>query len=290
MLTDEARAAANASSWSVFRASGNALFAPLDPVLRGMPVDRWPDVAALNDAAQRRDQLVVNANGEPIRFVPQEGRPARFEDAYEPRIFLRGEVMVRESNWHDLFNALVWMTFPRSKAAINARHYASLSAQKSPQRSALGDALTLFDEDGVVVLSSNARLLELLCGFQWKELFVECREAVRSEMRFLVFGHAMYEKALNPFIGMTAKSVLLPVPADVIQLEGVALNAEADRLLGAYILEPGNLLHGRSLSPLPVLGVPGWWPPNEAAAFYDDTSYFRSGRLGADACGSSPGS
>jgi len=35
----------------------------------------------------------------------------------------------------------------------------------------------------------------------------------------------------------------------------------------------------RSLSPLPVLGIPGWWSENEAPAFYDDTAYFREGRM-----------
>ncbi len=290
MLTDEANAVPTASSWGLLRASNNAMFDPLRPVMRRMPADSWPDVGVLNDTAHARGKMFVNARGQPIRFVPQGGKPERFEDMFEPRIFLGGEVMVRESSWHDLFNALVWMTFPDSKAAINARHYASLSAQKGPQRSAVGDALTLFDEDGVVVLSSNPGLLDLLRGFQWKELFVEHREEVCSDMRFLVFGHAMYEKALNPFIGMTAKAVLLAVPAAVIDLEGAALNSEADGLLAAHVREPGSFLHGRSLSPVPLLGVPGWWPPNESAGFYDDTSYFRSGRAAAGACGSSPGS
>lgn len=287
MLTDEPDVAPTASSWSLLRASENAMFDPLRPVFRGMPGDRWPGIGVLNDTARTRDEELVNARCRPIRFVPQGGRPERFEDAFEPRIFLKGEVMVRESSWHDVFNALVWMTFPESKAAINARHYASLKAQKGPQRSAVGDALTLFDEDGVVVLSSNADLLELLRRFRWKELFLERREAVRSDMRFLLFGHAMYEKALNPFIGMTAKSVLLAVPAAVIELEGVPLNEEVDRHLAASIREPANFLRGRSLSPLPVLGVPGWWASNESAAFYDDASYFRSGRAGTDTCGSS---
>jgi hypothetical protein len=27
--------------------------------------------------------------------------------------------------------------------------------------------------------------------------------------------------------------------------------------------------------PLPVLGIPGWWAPNENPGFYDDTQVFR---------------
>ena len=38
---------------------------------------------------------------------------------------------------------------------------------------------------------------------------------------------------------------------------------------------------GRELSPLPVLGVPGWWDGNEQEEFYDNTGYFRPGRIGS---------
>jgi hypothetical protein len=31
--------------------------------------------------------------------------------------------------------------------------------------------------------------------------------------------------------------------------------------------------------PLPVLGVPGWWPENENFSFYDDSLVFRPQRL-----------
>jgi hypothetical protein len=34
-----------------------------------------------------------------------------------------GEVATRPGNRHDFFNALIWLAFPRSKAAINRRHH-----------------------------------------------------------------------------------------------------------------------------------------------------------------------
>ncbi|MBN3821090.1 DUF3025 domain-containing protein, partial [Paraburkholderia sp. Se-20369] len=37
-------------------------------------------------------------------------------------------------------------------------------------------------------------------------------------------------------------------------------------------------LTSRDLSPLPVLGVPGWCAENAEPAFYDDPAVFRSGR------------
>ncbi len=195
--------------------------------------------------------------------------------------------MVRPENWHDLFNALVWMAFPKTKAAMNARHFALLQKHKDRQRSPAGDALTLFDEDGVVVLSGSEYLLELLREFRWKELFWAQREAVKAEMRFLLFGHAMYDKALHPFVGMTAKSILLPVPEAMLKLQGTALNDAVDLYLADYVADVCHLTRGKSLSPLPVLGVPGWWPQNESGDFYDDTSYFRPGRGGGESSESS---
>ena len=39
--------------------------------------------------------------------------------------------------------------------------------------------------------------------------------------------------------------------------------------------------HGREFSPLPVLGVPGWWGGNEEEGFYENTAHFRPGRNGS---------
>ena len=36
------------------------------------------------------------------------------------RVLPRGEVETRPDNWHDWFNGLVWLTFPRAKAALSA--------------------------------------------------------------------------------------------------------------------------------------------------------------------------
>jgi hypothetical protein len=47
----------------------------------------------------------------------------------------------------------------------------------------------------------------------------------------------------------------------------------SDRAL-ADSLQP-EVLTTQSLIPLPVLGVPGWWPENEDADFYDDPTVFR---------------
>jgi len=97
-------------------------------------------------------------------------------------------------------------------------------------------------------------------------------------MRFRVFGHALFSKAMQPFVGLTGKAVLLQVPGASLELAQAAQLAELDRLLAMHIWDRERFRHGRELSPLPVLGVPGWWSGNEREGFYDDTAYFRPGR------------
>jgi len=164
----------------------------------------WPGLAELQRLLDARDAPVCNAAGMPLRLVPQGRRRRALEEKHEARTFLAGELQVRERSWHDLFNLLTWLAFPRAKAALNARHYSALEAQRAAgaaNRGPTQDALTLFDEGGVIVASCDDQLLEMLSEFRWKELFWHRRYEVRSRMRFMLFGHALYEKALRPFHG-----------------------------------------------------------------------------------------
>ena len=276
-----------ADYWNTDWLNRSDLFAPLRAVGARLPGIGWPNPDLLNALADDAGR-VVNAQGLRIRFVPPAPRSKDFQDGFEPRAFLKGEVQLRALDWHDLFNALVWITFPTTKAVINARHFellsgASLSGAQTGNRSPARDALTLFDEEGIVVLSSDPGLLDLVREFQWKELFWKRREEVRKRMRFFLFGHALYHKALAPFVGMTGKAVLLSVRDAFAQLPLNAQIAEADRLLAAYVWNRNRMSRGHELSPLPVLGVPGWWGANEAASFYENTNYFRPGRGGSGA-------
>ena len=268
-----------ADYWNTDWLNRSGMFAPLRAVGSNLPQIGWPDPATLTALAEAAGR-VVNAQGLRVRFVAQEAKSKKFEQGFEQRAFLNGEVQMRPRDWHDLFNALAWMTFPTTKAVINARHYESLSAAQSGNRAPVSDALTLFDEEGVVIVSSDAALLDLIREFRWKELFWKRREQARDRMRFMLFGHALYHKAMDPYVGMTGKAVLLHVPAEFMQLPLSAQVAQTDGLLAAYIWDRSRMNHGQELSPLPVLGVPGWWMDNEQESFYDITGYFRPGRAG----------
>ena len=77
----------------------------------------WPAIGELQRLLDAGDLPVRNAAGLPVRLVPPARRTGAREDRYEARVFLRGELEVRERNWHDLFNVLVWRVFPLAKAA-----------------------------------------------------------------------------------------------------------------------------------------------------------------------------
>lgn len=251
-------------------AYASPLFAPLRRWLDQLPP--VPDTTALGALV---DGLPIHGeNGQRIRFVPPQADGL----AYECRIWASGEVETRPDNWHDFFNALVWLTFTKTKIAVSASHVRAMTPAGAA-RGKVRDALTHFDECGIVVISSQPALLDLLREFQWKKLFVERRAEVQSAMRFIIFGHATYEQLLKPFPGLTAKAVLYEVTEDWLamplaeQLTAVDVRLAADLASGRY-------QRPRDFHPLPVLGIPGVTPESEDPAYYDDTWQFRPGRGG----------
>lgn len=270
---------AAAPLWDHDFARRDPWFAPLRAVAEKLPQIGWPNVEVLDYVAQETGRRIVNARGERIRFVPSDDA-THADHAYEPLTYAHAQVRVRSINWHDLFNALVWMTFPTAKATINARHQQAIETQVGSARAPVRDALTHFDEDGMVVLSADPALSQLLRAFAWKTLFCAQRARVAESMRFVTFGHALYDKLRAPYIGLTAKCIVFDVAPQSLAREREALRAQVDRLLALHLLDPAHLVAPRELQPLPVLGVPGWWPDNEDARFYDDVDYFRPGRRG----------
>jgi hypothetical protein len=253
------------------------IFAGIESLLRRLPQDRFPTTEELNALVA---PSVVSGGGAPIRFVPPDRVSREYSAAYEVRVFETGRVTTRPNNWHDLFNALVWLAFPRTKSAMNARHHAEIRTRRgAPVRGTARDVLTLFDEGGIVVAAADAGLADLLRNFRWKELFWQRRMEVERSMRFYVFGHAIYEKALAPHKGVTAKALIVPVERDGLEAP-VARQVEGlDAFAADYFRRPDSLASTRTLMPLPILGIPGWEPGNAQESYYD-ASQFRPGRVG----------
>lgn len=210
-------------------------------------------------------------SGKTIRFVPS----TELDDgAYEHRIYTTGQVSTRPDNWHDLFNALVWMRFPRIKIAMNTLHFHAYAQQADGRRGSLRDALTLFDECGVIVFSQRQELLETLAQRRWSEVFQE--NLFRKDIQLTICGHAMLEKYLSPYKSMTAKALLVQLDTKAMSLPRKELLAYLDKRIAEQLLAAGVLTTPACLTPLPLAGIPGWWADAEQDnEFYADQRVFR---------------
>ena len=215
-----------------------------------------------------------------IRFVP----PAGDAEGYEARIFASGEVPTRAGDWHDFFNALAWCAWPRTKAACNRLHLAELHARTAaglPGRGPRRDALTQFDECGVVVVSTDAELPALLAAHEWEEALWTRRARLQQTTRFLVFGHGTWDQLRAPFVGLCAKALYRVVDPAWLALPAADALAETDAWLAAHLAATIGDFSPRSLAPLPLLGIPGVTPDSESAEYYRDTRQFRPKRVPA---------
>lgn len=255
---------------------------PLSEFLRPWLGDAAAGLPGLNRLAQERG--LVTGNGVPLRFVP----PPADDLGYEERAWLSGAVATRTDNRHDFFNALIWLAFPRSKAALNRCHYAALletRRQGGTARGSLRDALTQFDECGVLMVGTSAGLWDVLRAHRWREAFVGRREELLRSTRFLVFGHASHDLLAAPFVGLCGKALFIEVGAAWLDLPAREQLAELDaRLAGLF---DSREFSPRDWQPLPLLGIPGATAENESAEYYDDARQFRPARTMRP--GSSPG-
>ncbi len=253
------------------------LFEPISGWLRFFGGDAPPHVAALNAALAGLPSPPRAASGMSVCFVLPEQESA----GYEERVHARGEVETRPGNWHDFFNALAWLAYPQTKRILNGRHHAALQSQcraGHSERGTVRDAVTQFDECGIVVVSASAVLLELLRAHAWKELFWQRRAEVARDMRFFVFGHATWDQLRTPFVGLTAKAVLLETEGSWLAGSQEKQRDDVDRQLVDLFTRPEAYARPRDFQPLPLLGLPGVTPENVDPAYYDDTRQFRPKR------------
>ncbi|MHA6203070.1 DUF3025 domain-containing protein [Dyella soli] len=223
----------------------------------------WPSIDALNAA---RPAAMAE------RFVAQT--PALLDDGlhYEQRIAARGEIATRAANWHDLFNALVWLRHPAIKRALNARQVAEIAHMGIKQRSRAQYAMTHFDEAGVIVTLRDAGLLALWDAHDWLGLFWHERAAWQDGRASVeMFGHALLEHALAPGKLLVGKALVFLADA----------NHGESAMACAAAIANGSLLHDPlDLRPLPLSGLPGWHPGSAEEAFHRQTPCYQPLRQG----------
>ncbi len=189
---------------------------------------------------------------------------------YEQIICENNIIPTRSNNWHDLFNGLIWLQMPKTKTLLNTIHIKKINEIGLVPRGAVRDRVTHFDECGLVLFTREKRVLEWLSAHDWQTLFVSNRYLWFSKITPFIFGHALWEMLLNPYIGLTAKVIVI----DVSDMNEALSLADYDRLLSDYIMENKVFDRKRALKPMPLLGVPTWHIGDQGPLFYEDTTYF----------------
>ncbi|SPY07811.1 DUF3025 domain-containing protein [Oligella urethralis] len=200
-------------------------------------------------------------------FVPQAALPVGV--AYESFIYDTDGVPTRDGP-HDYFNALCWFLFTHSKSQLNRVQAAQIRQDGVyQQRGAVRDAITIIDENGLLLACSDS-LWEALAQKQWQRAFVALREEWQHSQA-VIFGHALMEKLLKPYKGICAHVIRIPPPMGTLDLNVV------DRWLSAFL--SADKLATKPYIPVPIFGIPGWHPQQQAAGFYEDKTVFRPPRI-----------
>lgn len=239
----------------------------------------FPAASELNTLAQ-----AIHAHWSGPAFLAQSDISPQEQRYYEAIIAEDNSVPTRENSWHDLFNALVWMQFPHTKRALNQWHMQDILAHGVHPRTPRRNRITHFDECGVVLAvpaskkEEATKVLEALATHNWERAFISCKSYWHNSVIPLVFGHANLEMMLTPFNGLTGKwlAVVVDIATDVPQCD---LWQAVDKALLTRCEQLDVFGLSQVLRPLPLLGVPGWHTPQDAA-FYQNTDYFRPARAG----------
>lgn len=273
--------------------------------LLGLPAAQWIGRCSL--LARERD--LRSAGGAPISFAA--GGEAGGALAYESAILLSGRVSCRTEGrgaMHDLHNALVWLTFPKIKSALNSLHFpmgalrgGRATQSRAASRGAVGsagggaggdvgglqepsargrgrvrDAVTLLDESGLLWLSHSSPLDDQLRARNWRGLLIENRALLQVSVMPIIIGHGLLEKLGTPYKAMTAHCLVCngcrigARPAQWAIADWAAIDALVAARIEALFAQGAPVLCA-----LPVMGLPGWDPANNDPSYYDDARVFR---------------
>jgi len=269
-----------APAWNPRALAVHAGYAAVAGLLEQLPADRLPGLAELDALVSRGMPADAGDRSmQRIRIVAPLA-PRTGAAAYERRIRDQGEVPTRPDSVHDLFNALAWIAWPRTKRALNRVQAEEIDAAvrsgaPSGRRGRRRDQATLFDEDGLIVACADPALAGLLRTARWRELFVERRDTVLQAMTFLGLGHALLDKLRRPWKALTARTLIVPVDPAFAALPRARQAFILDCRAADAVAQPSSLLRPDGLIPVPVLGIPGWTEENRQPGFYDDPRVFR---------------
>lgn len=203
-----------------------------------------------------------------LTFVPSPAKkpkrrrrrePIQLTDLYEGKVAELHEVPTRLDDWHDLFNALAFISFPRAKWALHNRQFVRMRERISPTtrrlpgaRTREQDALSLLDEGGLVVAVPEAMFGDAPSDFDaFERWMLDLHRAGTAQA--VPFGHALFEHLVLGRDDMAGTVVLLPVPSmprSAVELRGMLDSLLAERLsCPSEFMEPSRA-RGLTLSQL----------------------------------------
>lgn len=238
--------------------------------------DHTDGLTALNECSTAL--ALTNHDNLPLSFVRQAALPEGV--AYEAFISATGQVPTR-NNLHDYFNALVWLSFPKIKRQLNALQATQIAnAGIGKSRGPARDAATIFDENAALLIISDTTpghaLAAMLRNHHWHAAFIEQRDAFNQHANVWLFGHALMEKLVTPYKAITAHTWVVTAPIEFFSMTHHAQREWLDSHIAVELATQS--MSTASFTPLPVLGIPGWWQPQDQD-FYDDATVFRPKQL-----------
>ncbi|MSQ57567.1 MAG: DUF3025 domain-containing protein [Limnohabitans sp.] len=184
--------------------------------------------------------------------------------AYESFILKHQQIPTR-NNYHDYWNGLCWLRFPIIKKRLNQLQAEQIEVNGiGAARGQVRDALTLWDENSVLLQTSDAIWLALT-DRNWKKVFITYKEDWKNS-HIILFGHALLEKMMSPYKSITAHAVR-------VDLSNPTDDAEVDTEVCQQLSQ--DYLKQKPFVPLLLLGIPHWHEQNQEAGFYEDTKVFR---------------
>ncbi|MFL1732938.1 DUF3025 domain-containing protein [Moraxella oculi] len=219
-----------------------------------------------------------------LSFVSQDDLP--HGTAYEMHIHQTRNIPTR-NNLHDWFGACIWSVFPKSKSLLNHAHIREMAKDMNARgRNRVRDAITVFDENGVILVVSDDCIAQALKQFDWQNALIAPRHhwydpkrsSADDKAQVFIFGHALLEQLVRPRKSLCSHALTVKVSATFFAKSEAEKLTALDNLLAQKLDD--WLIDGatpKDLSPLPILGVPYFWEGQDAS-FYDDDFVFRKGR------------
>jgi len=217
-------------SWNRQFLADEPLFRVFESFAKDLRTEDWPsrqDYARHLELHRARSSPQLEPLGvaaSPERSRRQKRTELNLSELYDGKIALGGQIYCLDQSYHDLFNVIIFSALPRAKRALHTRQFHALqqwlepehtrSARLPGRRTREQDALTLFDEGGVVLAVSHAERSRL-----------EGCKAATSVAPFepsthrvpILFGHALLEHLYEGHRALRASGLFITLPDSAFQ-------------------------------------------------------------------------